>query len=110
MGKVIIIGLVIVIVVGLIIWYLRFNRKQTSVDDAKRNGWAIHGDLNQAQEQELIIHLHSAQRLFGNLVAPSMSLSDPTYISDARRAQIDTWLAQTQAMFTRLQKKERLPQ
>jgi hypothetical protein len=92
MGKAIVIGTVVVILalltVLLVVWARRLGHKERAAE----KGWALKGDLNREQEQELFRQLQAAAAIFQTLTSPTNVLDDASYIQDKHRQLIVYWL------------------
>ncbi|HEY6018640.1 MAG TPA: hypothetical protein VIY48_01755 [Candidatus Paceibacterota bacterium] len=93
MGRVIVIGLVIVTVVVIIALVTMYFRRKSSQEKARERGWATKGDLNLRQEQKLLSQLDEAEWLFRQLLTPPADLSgEMTILRSDHRLQIESWL------------------
>lgn len=94
MGKAIVIGVVIVVVVAMIVLATMWFRRKDGKERAQERGWALKGDLNARQEKKLKDQNTGAELLFYSLLLPSSDLSrEMTILSREHRDRIEKWLA-----------------
>jgi hypothetical protein len=92
LGRAIISGVAVVLVVAIIAIVVVYFRRRQSKDDAQMYGWATKGDLNRAQERQLLVKEHAAAEIFSDMLHPTNLREDLTILSDAHRRKIENWL------------------
>lgn len=93
MGKVIVVGLVIVTLALIIAAVAVYFRRRQSKETALERGWATKGDLNRRQEQQLLAAVSIAESLFRQFLAPPVDLSgEMTLLTHADRRRAEEWL------------------
>jgi hypothetical protein len=93
MGKAAIVGAVVVIVAVATIILIGWLRRQATKEKAADRGWALKGDLNKAQEREIIERLEQAAALLRDLATPPDSLAlSATLLTPEDRGRVEKWL------------------
>jgi hypothetical protein len=93
MGRVIVVGAVIVIlgllIAGVVVWF----RRQSTKEMAAEKGWAIKGDLSRNQERAILLLLHDAGQILHDLRNPPVDALDyVSYLSPDDRSKVEQWL------------------
>lgn len=93
MGKALVVAGTIVIAAILGVALAAWWRRQVAKERAAEKGWAIKGDLTQAQERHLKTHLDAAAAVMLHIVTPATNLHDETSIlTPGHRAEVEAWL------------------
>lgn len=96
MGKVIAIGVVVVIMLVAFLWFLGWDARRADRQEDKRAGRPVKGDLNAAQEKELIAMVHDANTILSRLgvnFTDEDALYDPEVIRASTRREVTAWTA-----------------
>ena len=94
MGRVIVIGAVVIIMGFLVVGLVMYLRRQDSKELAAEKGWAIKGDLSKAQEQDLRRRLDQGLELVAGLLTDSDWMNG-TILAEADRAALTAWVQNT---------------
>lgn len=92
MGRAIVIGSTILILglfaVLLVVWLSKLGHRERAAE----KGWAVKGDLNKKQEQELQQALDSAAEIFEALTGLDGRWDDMSFLKDKHRDRVTAWL------------------
>ena len=93
MGKALVIAGTIVIAAILGVALAAWWRRQVAKERAAEKGWAIKGDLTEAQERHLKAHLDAAAVIMRRVATPTIDLNEETsLLTPGHRAEVEAWL------------------
>lgn len=92
MGRVLAIVATIIIISGLVTFLVVWLAKLGHRERAAERGWALKGDLNKRQEQEIRDQLDNAASIFESLIGLNGAFDDMPYIPTKHRDRISMWM------------------
>lgn len=91
MGKAIVIGVTVILIVLAAVVLVIWMRRQESKDEARKQGLPERGDLSRHQEKILQAQLEHAAAIMRKLTHPTMDL-EASFLTQGDRTLVEKWL------------------